>query len=223
MVRLDRPHRRWLRGDLDHHPRPGPPGDDPQDRYRAGSATLVRLFSPRFRTRPDRCPVYRRPGAAADVQDAGPCVPDGQHHRAAQEPCVSAGRVRARLGGRLQSPVMHRRQDWLEMRGADRAYTPASAIEPAFVHVQQPFGQEPGTRLFPRDIAGVPVLRRRVRFAAGGSHAARPAGHGQRHPGVPRNRWRVHGVFRPLRPAEPGRSGHRHGKRRRISRAPQPG
>lgn len=84
----------------------------------------------------------------------------------------------------------------------------ASGAEQAPVHVQRPLRQEPGVRILPCRIAGLPVLCGRFRPAAGGGHAARPAGDGQRHPGVPRDRRRIHGLLRPRRSADPGEPGH---------------
>lgn len=118
LVRLDRGHRRRLRRDFRDHPRRSARGDAAAHRPGEGRATLVRLFPPGFGAGPGGGRRLRRARSAAHVQGQGAGIPDGQHHRAAEEPRLPAGCLRACLGPGFAGAVVHRRTHRLEVRGA---------------------------------------------------------------------------------------------------------
>lgn len=91
LVRLDRGHRRRLRRDFRDHSRRSARGDAAAHRPGEGRATLVRLFPPGFGAGPGGGRRLRRARPAAHVQGQGAGIPDGQHHRAAEEPRLPAG------------------------------------------------------------------------------------------------------------------------------------
>ncbi len=90
--------------DLHDHPRRGARRDSSSHRGEEGRAGLVRLFPPGFGTGPGGtmprswtaiCCTCSRPRRTG--------LPDGQHHRAAEEPRVPARCLRACLGGQGSS------------------------------------------------------------------------------------------------------------------------
>lgn len=70
----------------------------------------------------------RRARSAAHVQGQGAGIPDGQHHRAAEEPRLPAGCLRACLGPGFAGAVVHRRTHRLEVRGAGGKGAAASRL-----------------------------------------------------------------------------------------------